>query len=254
MIKVLNKTFAILEEIVQESPRPVSLSKLSEKLDLNKATCSRIIGDLVAAGYISQVSRLEGYTVGARAFAFSERVSYKPDLLKEAKPIIKTCAAEIEESVLLAEMHNNQRYILCHYNYNPAMNVDISQLAYDDLYDTATGILLLAYASKQEIDAIVKQHGLPSGPLCQSVKTRSDLDKLLADIKDEASYMYEGPRKNNLAIAAFPVFRNGRFTAVVGASVPRDKFKGEHKEAVISKVKAAADKISRAISHIGSIG
>ncbi len=254
MIKVLTKTFAILEYIVQASPLPVSLDRLSKELALNKATCSRIIGDLVAAGYIVQISRHEGYTAGVRAFAFSRQVVYKNDFVKEAETIIKACAAEIGESVLMAERHNLQRYILCHYNYNPSMNVSINQLAYDDLYDTATGIILLAYAPEQTVDALVKKCGLPAAPLWQSVKIRSELDKCLADIKKNAFFMYDGPRSNNLAIAAFPIFKNGCFVASVGVSVPREKFNGEHKTRVINKVKSAAKKISRAISRIDNIG
>jgi DNA-binding IclR family transcriptional regulator len=254
MIKVLTKTFAILEAIVQASPQPVSLDKLSKELDLNKATCSRIIGDLVAVGYIVQISRQEGYAAGARAFAFSRHVSYKDGLLKEAEPVIKACAAEVGESVLMAEMHNLQRYILCHYNYNPAMNININQLSYNDLYDTATGIILLAYAFEQEVDAVVEKYSLPSAPLWQPVKTRSDLNEFLSDIRKKASFIYDGPRSNNLAIAAFPIFSNDCFIASVGVSVPREKFNGEHKKMIISKVKSAAKKISRAISHIGFIG
>jgi DNA-binding IclR family transcriptional regulator len=254
MIKVLNKTFAILEEIVVASPKPVSLGKLAATLDLNKATCSRIISDLVEAGYLVQKSRMEGYIAGPRAFTFGEQVSYKAEILREAQPVIKACAEKIGESVLMAEMHNLKRYILCHYNYNPTINVTIDQLAFDDLYRTATGTLLLAYASVEKVDAVIKRNGLPAGPFWDSVKSRDDLDTFLQDIRDRESFIYDGPRPNSLAIAAFPVLKNHNFIGVVGVSVPRGDFKSDHRDSVIKEVKSAAEKISLAISHIGSIG
>lgn len=254
MIKVLTKTLAILEEVVLASPNPVSLGKLAETVDINKATCSRIIGDLVAAGYLMQVSRLEGYAIGPRSYAFSQHVSYKEDILTEARPIVKACAESIGKSVLMAEMVNLKRYILCHYNYNSAMNVNIDKLSFDDLYETATGTMLLAYASKEDIEAVVERDSLPSGPFWESVKTRADLNMFLQNIREKACFVYSGPRPNNLAIAAFPVFKDGSFIATIGVSSPNNEFHGKHKEQVISEVKSAAEKISVAISHLGSIG
>jgi DNA-binding IclR family transcriptional regulator len=254
MIKVLNKTFAILEEIVIASPAPVSLNTLSEKLDINKATCSRIIGDLVAAGYLEQVSRLEGYTAGARAHAFSEMLSYKDTLVSEARPIIKSCAEAIKESVLLAELSGLERYILCHYNYNESLNINIDKLSFNDLYDTATGVMLLAYADKTTVDAVVKRNGLPDCEILPDIDSREKLNECLNKIRNVKEFVYDGPRWNNLSIVAFPVFENKKFVASVGASVPGRSFCGEHKAKVIEKVKNAAGKISLAISHIGSIG
>ena len=254
MIKVLNKTFAILEEIVVASPAPVSLNTLAEKLDINKATCSRIIGDLVAAGYLEQVSRLKGYTAGARAHAFRELLSYKDTLINDARPIVKSCAESIKESVLMAELSGLERYILCHYNYSESLNINIDQLSFNDLYDTATGVMLLAYADEATVDAVVKQNGLPNSEILPDVNTREKLDEYLSKVKSTKEFIYDGPRMNNLSIAAFPVFQNGCFVAVVGVSSPRDKFKNEHKAKVLKEVKNAAEKISMAISHIGSIG
>ena len=254
MIKVLNKTFAILEEIVIASPRPVALGRLAEKLDLNKATCSRIISDLVDAGYLEQKSRLEGYVAGPRAYAFASQVSYKDEILGKAQLIIKACAEKIGESVLMAEMHNLSRYIMCHYNYNPTFNVVIDYMSMDNLYSSATGTLLLAFASEGEIDAIIARDGLPSGPIWENVYSRNDLNKFLAKIREDNCLIYDGPRQNNLSIAAFPVYKNGQFIAVVGVSVPRNKFKNEHKNNVIKEVKSTAEKISLIISQTGSIG
>ena len=249
MIKVLNKTFAILEEIVIASPAPVSLNTLSEKLDINKATCSRIIGDLAAAGYLEQVSRLEGYTAGARAHAFSEMLSYKNVLVSEAKPIVKSCAESIKESVLMAELYGVERYILCHYNYRESLNINIDKLSFNDLYDTATGVMLLAYADEVTVDSVIEQNGLPNSEILPDVDSREKLIECLSKIRNSKGFIYNGPRWNNLSIAAFPVFQNKKFIASIGVSVPRESFCGEHKVKVIKEVKNVAEKISMAISQ-----
>jgi DNA-binding IclR family transcriptional regulator len=254
MIKVLNKMFSILEEIVIASPNPVSAGKLAQKFGINKATCSRIIGDLVTFGYIKQISRMEGYVAGPRAYSFGSQVSYKENLLLEASPMIKECAESIRESVLMSEMCKGKRYITCHCNYNPAMNVFLDQLAYDDLYDTATGIMLLAHASKEDIDAIICENGLPTSRLSPTISTNEELYDFLKSVNVRGSYIFDGPNQHGLSIAAFPIFQNGECISVIGVSVPHNDFKGRHKDDVLQAVKLTASKISMAISNIGNIG
>jgi len=254
MIKVLNKMFSILEAVVIASPNPVSVGKLSEKFDINKATCSRIIGDLVSCGYIKQVSRMEGYIAGPRAYSFGKQVSYKENLLLEVSPMIEDCARAIKESVLIAEMCRGKRYITCHHNYNPSMNIFLNQLAYDDLYDTATGILLLAYAFKEDVDTIVEKKGLPTSTTWPTISTKEEMYDFLGKIKNSGSYVFDGPTDNELSIASFPVFQNGKCIFVIGVSVPHNDFNGKHKDNVLQAVKLTAAKISVAISSVGSVG
>lgn len=42
MIKVLDKTFGILEEIIKATPHPMGPMALAEALELNRATCYNI--------------------------------------------------------------------------------------------------------------------------------------------------------------------------------------------------------------------
>ena len=51
MIKVLDKSFAILEEIIAATPQPLGPLALAKKLGLNRTTCSRILRMLLESGY-----------------------------------------------------------------------------------------------------------------------------------------------------------------------------------------------------------
>jgi DNA-binding IclR family transcriptional regulator len=254
MIKVLNKMFLILEEIVIASPNPVLPGRLSQKFDINKATCSRILSDLLSYGYIKYVSRMEGYVVGVRSYSFGEQVSYKKSLLSEISPMIEKCSKDIRESVLIAEMCSGKRYITCHYNNNPSMNIFLNHLAYDDLYDTATGVMLLAHASREEVDAIILEKGLPACNLWPTISTKVEMYEFLKKVKDSGSYVFDGPTCHGLSIAAFPVFQNGECISVVGVSVFSNDFKGKHKVEVLKTLKSTVSKISMVISNLGNVG
>ena len=83
MIKVLDKTFLILEKLALQSPRPCRIGELAEEFGLNNATCARILKELVEAGYAIHLSRLTGYTVGPRSWTvastFSRSSEVKPE-------------------------------------------------------------------------------------------------------------------------------------------------------------------------------
>ena len=84
MIKVLDKTFGILEAIVRATPHPMGPMALAEALELNRATCSRILKMLLESGYIVQVSRQAGYVAGPRILTLSNMAMFQSALLKKA--------------------------------------------------------------------------------------------------------------------------------------------------------------------------
>jgi DNA-binding IclR family transcriptional regulator len=251
MIKVLDKAFGIVEHAAIASPHPLSPGKLAEKLGINKATCSRIIKDLVAAGYLIQVSRLEGYTIGPRAFALMQHVSYKDDTIRAAAPLVKECAQKTGESVLLAEVCNKQRYILTHYNFNPRMNVDLNQIAYDDLCSTATGIILLAFLPSELALEIIENS--QERKLLDAVSGTQKPLEFLKNVRKTGSFCYNEDA-HHLAVAAFPVFKNEQFIAALGASVLKEDFIEKHKDLTLRELKATADRISSSLSSITALG
>lgn len=251
MIKVLDKAFNIVEHVAIASPHPLSPGKLAEKLRINKATCSRIIKDLVANGYLIQVSRLEGYTIGPRTFALTQHVSYKNDIISAADPLVKECAQKISESVLLAEVCNKQRYILTHYNFNPEMNIYLNQIAYDDLCSTATGIILLAYLPSELVLEIIENS--QERKLLDAAAGMLKPAEFLKNVRKNGSFCYNGDA-HHLAVTAFPVFKNGKFIAALGASAPKENFTEKHKDFTLRELGSTADKISSALSSITALG
>ena len=254
MIKVLDKAFGILEMIARKSPQPIALGNIAMQLQLNKATCSRIVSELVATGYLVRISRLEGYTVGPRAFALKQSISYKTAMLKVAEPVIKACAQEIGQSVLMAELCNGRRYILSHYSFNPRVNIELNQLDYDDVYDTATGITLLANMSPVHLDDFFNIYGLPEAWLWHSGSTAAEIKTFLESVRNEQRIIHADAKKKNFSIAAFPVFKNGECIAALGVSVPHIEFTGDYRLKVIKQVAEAANKISLALSTYHTIG
>lgn len=246
MIKVLDKTFAILETVVLASPRPVRISVLAERFGINNGTCARIIRELADAGYLIQVSRQEGYVAGPRALAFANAVSYRPALLEAARPVVDGTAREFAASVLLAERQGELRYILYHRNESPRLAIRLTELSFRDLYDTATGLVLAAFAPAEELPAYTVPDS--RGLLKPGIGVRPQLEA----IRREGRAVFADPGRGQ-GIAAFPVFRNGVFAAVLGGSIPFDEY-AERGEAFVEGLSRAASDIGKAVSIINTAG
>ena len=132
MIKVLDKSFAILEEIIAATPQPLGPLALAKKLGLNRTTCSRILRMLLDAGYIVQISRQAGYAAGPRIVTLNNMAQYQSRLLSKAVPMVDQLAERIGDSVLISQVCRGKRYVLYHRNCNPDREIRLNQPAFDD--------------------------------------------------------------------------------------------------------------------------
>ncbi len=243
MIKVLDKTFAILEAVVLNSPRPLRISVLAERFGINNATCSRILKELLDTGYVVQISRQEGYAAGPRALTFANAVCYRAELLDAARPLVDAAAAEFSASVLLAERRGELRFVLYHRNGSPVLRIRLDKLAYDNLFSTATGLVLTAFAPAAEREMLIASHPTDGRELIAGV---DELDRIFEERR--AVFADSG---RGQGIAAFPVFRNGVFAAVLGGSIPFDEWGGRGGE-FVRGMEEKARLLTRSVSRVSS--
>ena len=253
MTKVTRKVFAVIEFIAAQGGRGVLPSELVKALNINQATCIRILKDLLELGYLDQISRQRGYTLGPMMNWLSGNCHYKTELVKAADPLIKELAGKVGQSVLLAILHGGKRFILCHHNFNSSLKVDISAPFYDDLYTTATGRVLLAFASEAERKFAVKTKGLPTDIQWNGADSETGLAKELGKIKTERIVQATGIT-GSLFIISCPVFKNGEFEAAIGMSIPITEMQGKSPVDIIAALQDTAAKIDRELLSIESIG
>lgn len=241
MIKVIAKTFGILEHLAAEPEREVPLTEIAAATGVNKATAARILKDLVEAGYAYQAANRKGYTLGPMAGALGARNGFRRDLTGPAAPRVAACAKRIRESVLVAVLQGGHRYVLCHENGNPELEITLDRGWYDDLYIVATGRLLLAYAAADEVAAVFKRYGAPL-ERWDGIRTLGGMQERLAEIRKAGRVVTDSPN-GNLAILAFPIVCNGRVEAALGISVPRGTFTGKKRTEIIAAGAATAAEI-----------
>ncbi len=252
MIKVLGKIFEVLETVISESPNPITPMEIAGKLNMNRPTCSRILKELTDAGYLTRISRQSGYAAGPRSFTFGGMVKYKSQLLEKARPYIKDFAFQLSKSVLLCERNGYERYILCHYNYSP-LNIRLKQLSYHDLFETATGMVLTAYAPRDVQENLYRRYREDGALFFPELTSFDKVLESFEQIKRERIFIRDKFRTLQW-IAAVPVCKNGIVTAALGLSAPAADADQKERVLMTKELKKTADMISTELSTIETTG
>ena len=249
MIKVLHKVFDILEFLAETPERPRALTEIAGRLGQHPATCANILKTMVSRHYVEQIAPKKGYLLGPVLFQISRQAPYRKDLIAAAEPLMAELAKTINETVILVTLRLGRRFILSQINGQQQIQVGPRALIEDRIYETATGRLLLAYLPEHELEKLVTEHGLP-GNQWPEAGNPAAFKKALADIR-KTGRVYHAPNDEVVGLA-FPVCNHrNEVTAALGLFLPRFRFKGAHKTAIMKEMSATAAAISEHLSVNG---
>lgn len=246
MIKVLDKTFALLERVTLLSgEKPCRINELAADLDINAATCARILRELCEAGYLTRISRADGYTVGPRTLVLGGLANYHERIMGKIRPVVDRISAEYHASVLYAELSGTEKYILYHRNHSRCMNIRMKDVSSHEHFQTATGLVFLAFSPDRE--KLLKVCTKRSPDLWFSKgKPESFLNRIAADGGFVHLKEHEGQ-----GIMAFPVWENDRLAGVLGSSAEIEYFDDSKAgNRLVTAVRNGAKEITKSISYV----
>lgn len=246
MIQVLHRAFDILELLAGQPDVPQSLGEIARQARLHPATCANILKTLAARGYVQQPGRRQGYTLGSMAWRLGQAAVSPESLVRAARPVLEGLAGRVQETVCLAVLQQNRRIVLLEIEGKQDLLVRGEAVASDDVYQTVTGRLLLAYLPAGQLEPFVAGCGLP-GSRWPGIGSRHDLAAALAKIRRQGRIV-DVP-KPQIAAAAFAVRREESVVAAIGVFVPKLRFKGPHRDRLLAEMQAAAREIGRCLSE-----
>lgn len=246
MIQVLHRAFDILELLAGQPDAPQPLSWIAQRTQLHPATCANILKTLMKRGYVQQSSRRQGYTLGPMAWRLGQAAVSPDSLVQAARPVLEHLASCVQETVCLAVLQQNRRIVLLEIEGKQDLQVRGEAVASDDVYQTVTGRLLLAYLPPAQLETFLATCGLP-GERWPGIETKEDLQTILAKIR-RRGHIVDVP-KPQIAAAAFSIHRNESVVAAIGVFLPKLRFKGECKDRLLEQMETAAAEISRQLSE-----
>ena len=241
MVQVLLKAFDIIELVVQRNGQAISLTEVSDELELNQATAANIINTMVSRGYLEHIGKKKGYRLGPSAYRLTNEIPYEQDLVNTARPIMEALTAQLNESSILGVLRNNKRYIL--HAVNSVQEIQVQLRSERNIYETATGRLLLAYLPQKELDRFIQHTGLPDATLWEEASTKEGLLKALIDIKN-AEIVLTHLQNRHVKGFAVPLFVGEQVVASLSVFAPEYRCSTLREKEIIQLLKDSGRAIS----------
>ena len=246
MIQSIHRALAVLELLAEGPERAVPLSEIARRLGLNLSTCANIMRTMLDLGYVEQARKKAGYCLGPAAYHLTRNGPYRKDLMQVALPLVAELAADVGETVLLAALTGGRRSILCQVDGNEVFRVSQQFLLRQDVYQTATGRLLLAHMPEGDLKAFLAANGLPSRDLWAEASTARKLHAELARLRDEGRAI----TVSDPVGVAFPIREDARVVAALGLFLPGARFTGDHRERILGQMAEAAGRIGAKLKEL----
>ncbi|MGE4578122.1 MAG: IclR family transcriptional regulator [Desulfuromonadales bacterium] len=102
----------MLLEALGEQDDEVTLSQLSERLGMNKASVFRLLATFENRGYVERRQGAGGYGLGPLAYEVGQKLLSRMDLLRKSKPVMEGLAREYREAVYLVVRRGGEALFL----------------------------------------------------------------------------------------------------------------------------------------------
>jgi len=249
-IQSLSKAIRVLEGVVKEGS-PVSLTTLSNELDIAQSTIHRLLSSLQLEGYIKQDEETRKYTIGRNFTLLALRVYQQKGLIKEAQPHLESLTRKTGETSNLVILAPNQREVVYIRQAVSEATVKGSSLVgrRAPAYATALGKVLLAFKTWQEVSNIFNKNDLE--PLTEN--TITDLNELQEELEEieekELAVDREECEKGAACVAAPVKNHRAEVEASISISGPPVRILGERFERFTQITKNEAKNLSKELGY-----
>ena len=240
MIQVVHRAIDILEFIRKAPGQAVGLSDIADELKLNRATCANILRTLAKRDILEQNERRE-YCFGPLMYQLTDGTFYDTDLVRASKDVMDELSGQLNESTILAIIHKNKRITICEVESDQELHVKNRRSK--EIYETATGRLMLSFLSEKQLKLFLRKKGLPTEHNWPEATQKEELLNALKEIREEKMAI-QVSRQHIIGFAA-PVYKEDNVVASLGVFLPEARLTEAHRRKIISLLKRASDVVSQ---------
>lgn len=155
-LKSVERSFRILEFV--RDNEPVSLTRVSETLDVSKSTIHRHLSTLVSAGYLVQEDGL--YRVSFEFLSYANRIHLRDPSYPMIKRKVRDLADESEELVQFTTDEEGRLVYLFKETGRNGLLSRSDARTFRPLHSTAGGKAILSTWPREEVEAYIDRNGL----------------------------------------------------------------------------------------------
>lgn len=218
-VESLARGLAVLSAFSDEQP-DLSLTDISQRLDLNKTTTFRLLSTLESLGYIKRDPQTKLYHPGVEVLRLGFLVLNNLEVRQIAAPYLRRLVDEVEETVNLAVLDNYEVVYIDRVGSKHLVNVNRPVGSRLPAYCTSTGKAMLAYLPSDQLEAILATTTWEQYTK-RTIITPEGLKDNLALIRERGFSDSDGEMLQELRDVSAPIFQHdGQVVAAVNISVP----------------------------------
>lgn len=244
-ISKMNQIF----DLLAVEHRSIGQAEICSKLNLPKATVSRLINTLTGMGYIEQDKKSGLYSLGAKLLTLGSIVNKRLDLTNIAKPIIQQLSEDTGEMVKISIMRGDIIYPLTKQESKKSMRITLDTGTVFPPYNGAAGKLLMAFT---EDGLNYLEHRLPQIEMKAFTKyTITDIEQLkehLVAIRERGYACDNQEESLGIYAIAAPVY-DAEGVVIAAVSIPFFGDYREKKDLYLPKLLNCAKEISQSMGY-----
>lgn len=193
-IQLVDNTLDVLEAL-SETDQNVHVTRLSERLGMNKSKVFRLLATFQRRGYVEQEQGSHSYRLGLSAFETSQRCLSRMKLLGKARPVMEELVRKCDEAAYLVVRRANEVLFL-------------------DLVDTTQQVKVVTLTGRR-FPLITTAAGKVFQAFGESTTGPGGSARELAEIKRLGYCLQENDIAPGITSLAAPLFNSGN--EVIGA-------------------------------------
>jgi DNA-binding IclR family transcriptional regulator len=160
-VALTDRVFAILEAFSQNPKEAITLEEVTTSVGLAKTTVHRLLYSMKKLGYVDQHPESGKYLLAPKFFDLGRAVLPYQRVATIARSLLENLRVRCGESVHVGVLDNGLvTYIAVLESQNPYRCAAVTgEMSY--AHSTALGKCLLAELSEEQIETLIRQHGLP---------------------------------------------------------------------------------------------
>jgi IclR family transcriptional regulator, KDG regulon repressor len=250
-VQVVDRALAALEELA-DAPSGLGVSELGRRLGVDKSTAHRLLGTMLARGFVRLSPYTQRYTLGLRLVGLGAVAARGVELTEIARPHLEDLRDLVREGASLAVLSEGEVLFLAKAAGPGVLTVNQGVGTRMPVHCSALGKVLLADRREtEEFDRVIAQRGLTAFTP-RTLVDEAELRRHLGLVATRGWAVDDEEYALGLRCVAAPVRdANGRTVAAVGISGPATRVTLEHVETVAFHVSQAAQAISDRLGYRG---
>lgn len=242
-VKSVLKAFLILEELDKKDE--MSISELSDSLNMDKGTVHRLINTIKDAGYVIQNPVNKKYANSLKLFAMGSRVVEKTGLKQIARPYLEKLAKETKETANLGLRIDRSIIYIDKIESNSTIKVGIDIGVSIPDYCTGMGKAVIAFLTVEGRNALFASYTFIKYTKNTAVDSVS-LEKNLEQVRERGYSTDDEEFVEGLISFGAPIFDyHGKPIAAISVSCPKYRYEeSANKNYFSNNVAKAAMEIS----------